>query len=122
MTWFKVDDGFSDNAKVHALQESKHWKGAIALWTLAGSWCSKQETDGVVPELTVRRLGGTTAEADALIECGLWERAEKGYRFHQWAERNPLKADLQAKREQNRERVAKHREKPRSNAGGNALS
>jgi hypothetical protein len=106
LTWFRVDDGFSDHAKVHALQESRHWKGALALWTLAGSWCAKHEKDGFVPEQTVRRLGGLKHEAEALVECGLWERVDGGYRYHGWAERNPLKADLEAKREQTRKRVS----------------
>ena len=118
MTWFRVDDGFSDHAKVHALQDSKHWKGAIALWTLAGSWCAKHEKDGLVPAATVRRLGFVAAEADALVTCGLWGKAEDGYQFHQWQERNPLRAELDAKREQTRNKVTEWRDrnkKPKCN-------
>ena len=118
--WFRVDDGFSDHAKVHALQETKHWKGAIALWTLAGSWCSKQETDGHITMQTIRRLGGTASEADALVDCGLWEKTESGYVFHGWAERNPLKSALDTKREQTRNRVTEWRDKRKRNADGNA--
>jgi hypothetical protein len=114
VTWFRVDDGFSDHAKVHALQESKHWKGALALWTLAGAWCAKHEKDGFVPSSTVKRLGFVPAEADALVECGLWDAAEGGYHFHQWAERNPLRSELDAKREQTRNRVSGWRELKRN--------
>lgn len=111
MTWFKVDDGFSDHPKVHALQEqSKQWKGALALWLLAGSWAAKHEKDGLVPMATVRRLGFSISEADALVECGLWHSAEGGYLFHQWQERNPLKTELEAKREQTRNKVTQWRE------------
>lgn len=115
MTWFRVDDGFSDHPKVHALQESRHWKGAMALWTLAGSWCAKHEKDGEVPAHTVKRLGGTKQEAEALVSVGLWERTTDGYRFHEWAERNPLREELDAKREKTKSRVSEWRRKKSEN-------
>lgn len=109
MTWFRVDDSFSDHAKVVALQESKHWKGAIALWTLAGSWTSKHERDGFVPSVMVRKFGASPAEAEALVDVGLWVVADEGYRFHDWAGCNPTRATLVERRNGTAERQRRHR-------------
>jgi hypothetical protein len=125
MSWFRVDDGLSDHPKTIALLASEHGKGGLALWTLAGSWCSKQLTDGQVPATVVARLGGTVEEAEALVTAGFWRRTKTGYAFHGWDERNPSRAEVEGKREAAKERVAKYREKRAGNAlqtrDGNAL-
>jgi hypothetical protein len=121
VTWFKIDDGFSDHRKVIALQQSKHWKGALALWTLAGSWCSRHLSDGFVPAPVVTRLGASPQEAGALVAVGLWTEAEGGYQFHGWDEHNPSREHVEAKRAAQRERVTRHREKRAGNASCNAL-
>ncbi len=116
MTWFKVDDGFADHPKVIALREKKNWRGALALWTLAGSWAARHLTDGRIPRGTVKNLGSTDGEAASLVAVGLWEVDEldessrpKVYRFHDWNERNPTRESVQAKRETTKERVAAFR-------------
>lgn len=105
MTWFRIDDGFYDHSKVHALQEHKGWQSALALWTLAGVWCSRHLSDGAISRATVHRLGFAPTDADLLVRVGLWELEENGYRFHDWAEHNPTRADVQAKREKTRRKV-----------------
>lgn len=98
MSWFRVDDGFTDHPKVIALRAGKHWKGALALWALAGSHCSKHLTDGFVSDAVLAHLGGTTQEADALVAVNLWTKVDGGYQFHEWDERNPTKAKVLAAR------------------------
>lgn len=116
MTWFRVDDSLADHPKVVSLQEHKQWKGALALWTLAGAWCSKHLTDGVVPRAIVTRLGCSHAEAGALVQSGLWELdAEGAYRFHDWISRNPTREKVESEREATKKRVAEHRLKRVSN-------
>lgn len=94
MAWGKVDD------KLHA---SVKWrrasKGARALWTTALSWCSDQENDGHVPADMLRTLDGTKAEAANLVAAGLWDEADEGWVFHDWADYNPDGASKKAKRE-----------------------
>lgn len=116
MSWFKVDDGFADHPKVVELQESPGWKGALALWTLAGSWSSRHLTDGHVPAAIVKRLGCTPKDARMLVSAGLWLDAEGGYRFHDYTDCNPTRDEVEAKREATRKRVSKHREKRDCNA------
>lgn len=116
MTWFRIDDTFHTHPKVLALRASKHGKGSLALWTLAGTWSSQHLTDGHIPAAAVPVLGGLVAEAEALVAVGLWTRTEDGYAFHDWLDRNPSRTRVQEKREQQRERVTRHREKRDSNA------
>lgn len=73
-------------------------KGARALWTSALSWCMDHLTDGFVPKEVLRRLDGTPGEARSLVSVGLWEVAEGGWQFHDWAERNPDADSIRAKR------------------------
>jgi hypothetical protein len=83
MSWLKIDDGLFLHPK---------WvqspAGARALWITALSYCGKLNTDGCVPAPLLGILGGTAADAEALVEVGLWERTADGYRFHDFAEYN----------------------------------
>jgi hypothetical protein len=117
VSWFSVDDGFADHPKVVRLQAMEGWQSAIALWSLAGSWCSKHLTDGAVPPAMVTRLGATAREADMLVEAGLWERSAEGFQFHDWLGCNPSRADVLERRRKTNERVSKHR----GNASRNAV-
>jgi hypothetical protein len=106
MTWFKVDDHLHAHSKaVRAGTE------AMGLWVLAGSWSAAEESDGWVPGYMLVRLAGVGADdaAERLVAAGLWEHTEQdgdaGYRFHAWDEYQPTSAQLEAKREQARERM-----------------
>lgn len=110
MVWFRVDDHLHSHSKsIRAGTE------AMGLWILAGSWSAAEESDGWVPGYMLPRLAGVGAEALAtkLVESGLWEDdwdgTEHGYRFHQWEEHQPTRAQLDARREQGRERMRRAR-------------
>lgn len=111
MTWFRVDDSFSDHAKVVALLEMRCGLRAVGLWTLCGSWTAKHERDGFVPGVMVKRFGATRTEANALVEVGLWVAEGDGYRFYGWEERNPLKSALDERRNSVADRQRRHRAK-----------
>lgn len=100
MPWFKVDDGFHGHPKVVELS-----LGAVGLWTLAGSWCAKYLTDGLVPEKTVTRLGGNIGQANELVSVALWSLERDGYAFKDWKDYQPLKEDVEAERAAAQERM-----------------
>lgn len=104
MAWFKVDDQLYDHPKVASLPLS-----AIGLWVKAGSYCARYETDGALETHKVRTLGAQKRDSDRLVEAGLWERTSDGFRFRNWSEYQPTKAQQQAKREKDRERKAQWR-------------
>lgn len=104
MTWFKVDDGFYDHPKVEALANGEHYVSAVALWTLAGSWCAKYLTDGHVPRSRVVRLGLPMEAAEELVRVGLWTEEDDGFRFYGWTEYQPTREEVEARRAQDRDR------------------
>lgn len=93
MTWGKVDD---------QLYSSPKWLAAPprsrGLWVTAMSWSLSQLTDGHVPMQALPLLGARKPDAEALVKAGLWEHADGGYQFHDWAEYQPDAASIRAKR------------------------
>jgi hypothetical protein len=126
VAWFKVDDKLHSSRKLMKIPR-RHRLGAIGLWTVAGSWSADQLTDGLIPHYMIEEWGGTGAVVDALVSVGLWERVsvEFGnskrefenstveFRFSNWAEYQPLKADIEAGREKNAEKLRKWRDRNR---------
>lgn len=96
MTWFKVDDKLHDHRKARAAGKS-----AMGVWVLAGSWSADNLTDGFVPVALLSRWG-TRADANKLVAVGLWhvdeQDGEKGWRFHEWTERQPTRSQKLAER------------------------
>jgi hypothetical protein len=81
----------------------------MGLWVVAGAWCSDQLTDGHVPRDMLTALGGRTADARALVTAGLWTEDGDGWTFHDWLTMNPSRSDVEAKRDQERERKSEWR-------------
>jgi len=102
--WFKVDDNLAFHAKAVAAGNP-----ALGLWVRAGSWAAQQLTDGFVPTHMLAALG-TKQQAERLVAVGLWDRTEGGYAFHEWDERQPSRADVEAERAAAKERMRKARE------------
>lgn len=106
MPWFKVDDQFHDHRKA-----AKAGVEAVGLWSLAGSWCADNLTDGFLPEyVPVRWTPRWRALSKRLIEAGLWNEherdGEKGWLFHEWEERQPTRDEVEADRAEARDRMA----------------
>jgi len=108
MSWFKVDDGLWGHPKWLAATP-----GARALWVTAGSWCADQLTDGRVPQHVLAVLAGRTREADELVRLGLWKPHEDGWEFHDWAQFQPSREQVQADRAAAKERQRRARERAR---------
>lgn len=106
--WFKVDDNLGFHHKVVAAGNP-----AMGLWVRAGSICAQQLTDGFVPDHMVAALG-TPAQAARLVAVGLWDKAEGGYKFHGWEERQPSKAHVEAERAAAADRMRAYREKKKT--------
>lgn len=117
MTWFKVDDSFHGHPKLADLESGPSFAEAVALWTLAGSWCASHLTDGRVPATALRRLvpfDWRNAAAE-LVRVGLWHAEDDGgYRFHGWHDYQPTAASVEAERAASRGRLQRWREKNRN--------
>jgi hypothetical protein len=104
MAWFKVDDGFHASRKLLKIGKRTRF-AAAGLWSIAGSWSADQLTDGHVPDYMISEWAPPPAAPDALVDSGLWERTHDGYTFHNWAEYQPSKQDVDAERAASRERM-----------------
>lgn len=122
MVWFNTDDGFYDHPKVKAIPRGGLRKGAICLWTLAGSWNARYHHDGLIPLGQIEELGGTVRETEQLVTVRLWHPpgydcpSEKcidvppGYiGFHDWPAYQQTKEQVEARRIKARERQSRHR-------------
>lgn len=101
--WFKVDDRFWSHPKVTGCSDS-----AIALWVRAGSYCAMYLTDGFIAD-SARNIFGIHFDSDAekLVECGLWEKVDGGFQFHDWSTFQPASEAVKAKRAADRQRKSK---------------
>ena len=104
MPWFKADDTLWGHPKWTATTLA-----ARGLWITAGSWCASQLQDGDVPEHMLGLLGGRRKEADELVRLGLWDRTEHGWRFHDWDDYQPTRAETLDKRRAEREKKRRQR-------------
>lgn len=105
MPWFRVDDNADDHPKFHAAGNA-----AIGLWTRCGAWSMRQLTDGYVPGWVAERYG-TPAQIRRLVEVGLWDEKDDGYVFHDWQDRQPSRAKVEADRAAAAARQARARER-----------
>lgn len=109
MAWVRLDDGFPDHPK--AVQA-----GPMACWLFVCgiAYANRYLTDGFVPERQLPRLIEAKkpgALAAVLVEVGLWEIVEGGFRIHDYLDYQPSAEKVKHEQELNRKRVDRHREK-----------
>ena len=113
MTWFRVDDKLAGHPK--ARQAGLRPMG---LWVMSGAWSSSYLTDGWVSESFVADLRAYK-DADRLVEVGLWHPApEGGWTFHEWDQSNPTRAEVEFRRQVDRDRKATWRAARNPNGSG----
>ena len=105
MTWFQVDDGLFANTK------ARDAGVAMSTWVMCGSYSCQALTGGFVPPWVVWSLPDGPKHADQLVNAGLWEPAEGGWRFHDWGQANFTKAEVMSRRESARQRQETWRSK-----------
>ena len=125
---FKVDDGFYDSPKMKSSPRGGARKGAVALWTLAGSWSDKHSRDGLIPAGQVEELHCSPKDAQWLVASTLWHDADNPclrdpddqkkpcppcppghYLFHDYDDWNDLKAEKDKRKAKQRERMRRLR-------------
>lgn len=116
MVWLRIDDQIAHHPKFTDAGPIASW-----LWICGNAYCNKYLTDGFIRETAIETLGKIPSPikwADRLVEVGLWERVEGGYRVHHFHDHNPTAADVKSKREADRLR----KESARNGAGRDADS
>lgn len=90
--WFKVDDGLAFHRKT-----LRAGNAAMGLWVRAGAYCGQHMTDGFIDAQVALTLG-TAAQVHRLVDSGLWIESDEGYLFHDWADMNPTRAEIETAR------------------------
>lgn len=103
MSWAKLDDRWPTHRK-------SVLAGPLArdLYVCGLCYCNGHLTDGFIPEQSVPSLAPGQAKprlaAQRLVEVGLWERVDGGYRVHDYHDWNPSSQEVREKRDAKRER------------------
>lgn len=77
-SFIRLDHGMPENRKVLGLSD-----GAFRLYVEAICWCSRQETDGHIPEAFMKRMG-KAKHVGELTDTGLLDVAVGGYQVHDY--------------------------------------
>lgn len=120
MTWHRSDDGFPEHPKSDALAEhfGDDWATcavAFMAWHHMGCDCAARRTDGVFNASRARRVVRAPAEVvdralAALVKVGFLDKHREGFVFHDWAQYQPTRAELDADRAAKTERQKRWRE------------
>lgn len=107
---YQIDDSFDTWPEV-----IRAGKAAAGLYLCCGSWIARNTQDGLVPA-ELAALYGTREWAQKLVEVGLWETVDAGYRdvyYHHakdGAKLNPTRDVHLARKEAARQRTKKWRD------------
>ena len=108
MAWFKVDDGFYTSLKFLSIPRPLQAQAA-GVWLLSGTWSADKMTDGFVPYAVFDLWEFDTDVIEELVKTGLWDHDDKreGIWFHDWADYQPMREQLEAKSVSRNERAVK---------------
>ena len=116
MSWVKLDTAFPTHPKVLAA-------GPIAslLYVCGLCYCQTHLTDGHISRAalpTLYEISQPTHYAKKLVSCGLWEESTDGdgWMVHDYTLHQRSKEEVERIKEENRNRVAKHRSNALRNA------
>ena len=104
MTWIKLDDSLPNNPKILPLSD-----GAFRLYIEGLCYANQYLTDGYLANAVLIRLDQGN-NRDELVWAKLWIESEDGIFINDYTEHQSSKADVEAKKEQTRERVSRFRE------------
>ena len=107
MVWARFDDQYPDHPKVIEAGPLAAWLNVCAI-----CYASRYLTDGFIPAGQIRKLADLDNPmrlVEKLVEVGLWERSEGGFRVHDYLEYNPSREKVLAEREAARRRMNSRR-------------
>ena len=105
MTWIKLDDSLPNNPKILPLSD-----GAFRLYIEGLCYANQYLTDGYLANAVLIRLDQGN-NRDELVWAKLWIEFEDGICINDYTEHQSSKADVEAKKEQVRDRVKRYRTK-----------
>lgn len=114
MPWTRLDDQFINSPKILSISRDARW-----LYVAGLVWSVGALTDGVIAPYSLPAFAGDyhpNARKKAvreLVTAGLWETSGDGWLIHDFSEYQPMRKEVEAKREADRVRKASYRESQR---------
>jgi hypothetical protein len=104
MAWVKLDDQAPRNSKMLKAGPAACW-----LWVCGIAHAQSQLTDGFIavealPMIGITGIGRVEKLAEQLVAVGLFDRADGGYRVHDYLDHNPSRLSVLAKRAEDADR------------------
>lgn len=98
LPWVRIDSDLAQNPKVADLVAEYGARGKAAAFVFVCSigYAAAHNTDGAIRKAMLPFVHGTAADARILVEAGLWDVAEKGWRISRYAEHQPTMAAREA--------------------------
>jgi hypothetical protein len=100
MPWVRIDDELFTHPKFNHAWESE--PASVGLWLFGASHSSHHLLDGLVPKRFVRQWFTSTGRqrrtTHALEDSNLWVPTDRGWEMHDWAQYNPTRQEVLAKR------------------------
>lgn len=86
--WIRFDTSLPDHPKVLTLLSLKGGREAGFVYCCGLAYAGKHGTDGFLPRESLARINGRVADADRLVEVGLWRADEMsgGWLINGWDE------------------------------------
>jgi hypothetical protein len=85
LPWVRLDCQMPTNPKVLQLIERKRFRAAFA-YVCSLTYSGQHGTDGFIPATALMFIHATRAEANQLVEVGLWVPAPGGWIINGWDE------------------------------------
>lgn len=85
LPWVRLDTTIATNHKVLDLVAAKKHR-AVLTYILGLTYTGGHELDGFIPATALTFIHGTTADAKALVDAGMWETTRGGWRVNGWDE------------------------------------
>lgn len=108
---YSLDDAWDNCTPV-----ARAGNACFGLYVRCGIWSSRNLTDGFVPGEIVAGYG-SPEQARKLVDVGLWEVVEGGYRAPDYLDRNPSGEKVRARQKADAERKARWREREHQRRG-----
>lgn len=86
LPWIRFDTTMPDNPKILELCEMREGHRAAFVYVCGLAYAGRHGTDGFIPSSALSRINGRKADADKLVQVGLWDAADKGWVVHAWDE------------------------------------
>jgi hypothetical protein len=98
LPWVRIDSDLAQNPKIADLASEHGQRGLAAAFVFVCSigHCAAHNTDGEIRKAMLPFIHGTAALARLLVEAGLWEVVDKGWRITGYAEHQPTRAAREA--------------------------